>query len=89
MEKFEEQIFQAIGRASMCWSEIPTGIYDSTEATKIGSDLVTLLQTEIAKRNNETVRQLKFLKKKNSNCRKISNPLQTKFQKCSNVLTIL
>jgi hypothetical protein len=33
-------IMEAIGEASMCWSEIPTGVFDSSRAIKIGEKLL-------------------------------------------------
>ena len=35
-----EKIFQALGEASMCWSETPKGEFDSTKAKKIGEQLM-------------------------------------------------
>lgn len=32
-------IFEALGEASMCWSEIPGGTFDSKEARRIGDKL--------------------------------------------------
>jgi hypothetical protein len=40
MTKLEETVFKAIGAASMCWSETPTGIYDSSRAKQIAEDLI-------------------------------------------------
>lgn len=33
-------IFEALGEVSMCWSEIPKGIFDSTKAKEIGDKLI-------------------------------------------------
>lgn len=33
-------IMQAIGEASMCWSETPEGVFDSTKAAQIGKKLL-------------------------------------------------
>lgn len=33
MSEFREIVGQAIGEASMCWSETPTGVFDSTRAS--------------------------------------------------------
>lgn len=35
----EELIFTALGEASMCWSETPSGVFDSTRAQQIGEKL--------------------------------------------------
>lgn len=39
MNKLQEKIFVSIGAASMCWDEIPKGVFDSTKAKKIAEDL--------------------------------------------------
>ena len=31
---------EAIGEASMCWSEVPTGVFESTKAIEIGEKLL-------------------------------------------------
>lgn len=38
-----EAIYIALGKASMCWSETPTGIFDSVAATTVGQELEELL----------------------------------------------
>ncbi len=40
MEELQRLVFTALGQASVCWSETPTGVFDSEEATKIGDKLV-------------------------------------------------
>jgi len=35
-----EAVFQALGEASMCWSQRPKGIFNSTRATEIGEELL-------------------------------------------------
>lgn len=36
-------IFQALGAASMCWMDTPTGIFDSTRAKWVGDGLIAWL----------------------------------------------
>jgi len=36
----EELVFTALGQASMCWYQIPRGIFNSEEANKIGKKLI-------------------------------------------------
>jgi hypothetical protein len=36
----EEAVYQALGEASMCWSELPQGVFDSTKAKDIGEHLL-------------------------------------------------
>jgi hypothetical protein len=39
----ERAVFEAIGAASMCWSEPPAGVFDSKRAEEIGSNLLNLI----------------------------------------------
>jgi len=39
-EELQEKVFQALGEASMCWSETPKGVFDSTKAKEIGEQLI-------------------------------------------------
>lgn len=34
-----QAIFEAIGAASVCWEEYPSGVFDSTQARKVANDL--------------------------------------------------
>jgi len=36
-------IFEALGEASMSWSEIPTGVFDATNCERIGNELIEKL----------------------------------------------
>ena len=47
MEKIKQAIYEALGAASMCWSETPKGTFDSTKANKIGEDLIQKLYPEL------------------------------------------
>lgn len=42
-KKQETAIFEALGEASMCWSETPKGIFDSNNAERIGNELIEIL----------------------------------------------
>jgi hypothetical protein len=44
MDKLRETILQALGEASMCWSETPKGIFDDTRAIQIGEELLKVVQ---------------------------------------------
>lgn len=39
----EGAVFQALGYASLCWSELPTGVFDSDAAKQCGDTLVNYL----------------------------------------------
>lgn len=43
----ESKIFQALGAASMCWSETPTGVFDSSRAREIGEVLLAEVRSYI------------------------------------------
>lgn len=44
----EEQVFQALGEVSMCWSEIPKGTFDSVESKRIGDELMQSIKSSNA-----------------------------------------
>jgi len=46
-DAIKEKVFTAIGEASMCWDPIPTGVFDSTAAQKVGERLVTNLASAV------------------------------------------
>ena len=43
LEKIKEEIGIAIGEASMCWDEVPTGIFDASRAGKIVDRLFAMI----------------------------------------------
>jgi hypothetical protein len=38
--RLEELVYLTLGRASMCWSEIPKGVYDDECAHRLGEELL-------------------------------------------------
>jgi hypothetical protein len=44
-EQFRELVGIAIGEASMCWSEIPKGVFDSTKASELADRIVAAFPT--------------------------------------------
>ena len=40
LSKLQTKVFEALGEASMSWSETPTGVFDSTNAERIGDELM-------------------------------------------------
>lgn len=58
MNKLQEKIFLSIGAASMCWDEIPTGVYDSTKAKKIAEDLCRDVEHLIKALNHPDIAEL-------------------------------
>ena len=43
-KEIESRIGEIIGEASMCWSEAPTGVFESTHANKLVAELTTLVE---------------------------------------------
>lgn len=41
-------VFESLGAASMCWTETPTGIFDSEQALGVGAALIDFVQTRYA-----------------------------------------
>lgn len=44
MKELEKLVYQALGEASMCWSEVPRGIFQSDVAVEIGKKLISAIQ---------------------------------------------
>jgi hypothetical protein len=42
----QEEVMTAIGEASMCWSETPSGVFESERAIAIGQRLIALIKGE-------------------------------------------
>ncbi len=49
MIDIREQVFMAVGEASMCWSETPKGVFDSTRASQIAERILNLMPLELNK----------------------------------------
>ena len=55
--RLEELVHLSIGRASMCWSEIPKGVFNDTYAKQIAQDLLlAIAQHEQAAVERERMR---------------------------------
>lgn len=57
-----EIIGEALGEASMCWSEIPKGVFDSNRATRIMKRTVALIEKNCIRRDNLGLDEEKILK---------------------------
>jgi len=44
----EEQVYQALGEASMCWSLTPPGVFDSEKAQGIATRLLAAFEADKA-----------------------------------------
>ena len=43
-DKLTELVYINLGRASMCWSDIPSGIFDSTKAAELGKEIMEAIE---------------------------------------------
>ena len=50
MDKLKEVVFQGLGEASMCWSETPKGVFDSTNAKRIGDEIMQAIEEEMSEK---------------------------------------
>lgn len=50
VEEIREFVFTALGEASMCWSETPTGTFQSDKASEIGEVLIAKLTPLVAQK---------------------------------------
>jgi hypothetical protein len=48
-DKIKEQVYMAIGEASMCWSETPNGVFNSTRASQIAERILNMMPLELNK----------------------------------------
>ncbi len=46
-ENIERKIYESIGEASVCWSETPSGVFDSTRCKNIAESLLSFIIEEI------------------------------------------
>jgi len=43
----QTEVFEAMGETSMCWEPIPTGVFQSTNAERIGRELMLKIESDI------------------------------------------
>ena len=48
-EKLTELVYINLGRASMCWSDIPSGVFDSTKAAELGKEIMEAIEKYVEK----------------------------------------
>jgi hypothetical protein len=58
-DEFRDKVGMAIGEASMLWSEVPGGVFESVKAIKVVDDIVTLHNKEITLLKAELIEQKK------------------------------
>ncbi len=47
MEKTKQRMGEIIGEASMCWSEIPKGVFNSEKASELLEEIMTHIKYPI------------------------------------------
>jgi len=52
-EKLTELVYINLGRASMCWSDIPSGVFDSTKAAELGKEIMEAVEKYIEEDKEE------------------------------------
>ena len=55
-KEIESRIGEIIGEASMCWSETPTSVFESTHANKLVAELTTLVE-DVRRRRGDFLNQ--------------------------------
>lgn len=48
-EELKTIIAQAVGAASMCWTQTPQGVFDTTQAIQVATDLYKSIMITIEK----------------------------------------
>ncbi len=43
----QTEVFEAMGETSMCWEPIPSGVFQSTNAERIGRELMLKIESDI------------------------------------------
>lgn len=43
----KNKVFEAMGAASMCWSETPNGVFDDANACKIGESIMEEIESDL------------------------------------------
>lgn len=52
-EKLTELVYINLGRASMCWSDIPSGVFDSTKAAELGKEIMDAIEKYVEEDKEE------------------------------------
>lgn len=47
IDDIKTKVFEGLGEASMCWSETPKGIFDSTHAKKVGDEIMAAIENNV------------------------------------------
>ena len=43
----QTEVFEAMGETSMCWEPIPSGVFQSTKAERIGKELMAKIESDV------------------------------------------
>jgi hypothetical protein len=63
----KQKLGEVIGEASMCWSETPKGIFDSTRASKLVDDLWFIYEGAVKQTEENTKKEI-YRRKNVSDC---------------------
>lgn len=58
MNRLQELIFIALGEASMCWSERPSGVFESDRAVEIGNKLIQDILLALEEPNDKVLHRV-------------------------------
>lgn len=47
-EALYRRVYGAVGEASMCWTDFPSGVFDSTRANRVADDLIAFIKPLLA-----------------------------------------
>lgn len=47
LKTIETEVFEAMGEISMCWEPIPSGVFQSTNAKRIGDELMAKIEKDV------------------------------------------
>jgi hypothetical protein len=72
-QELKTKFYEALGAVSMCWSETPKGIFESTRAKQIGDDVWAEIENVIAEPQWITLNSEKDLPSENIDCYFIVN----------------
>ena len=54
-EELSTEVLTAIGEASMCWQEVPTGVFDSDRAKRVAENLLIYIESSVITQIREEI----------------------------------
>jgi hypothetical protein len=59
IKTLQTEVFEAMGETSMCWEPIPAGVFQSTNAERIGNELMAKIESNVPNAIKALVKALK------------------------------